>query len=295
MTLTSGLSRGSQWLSGQFAPAAARRLPPWVAVALVILLAYSLAQATWLLFAPATNLGDAATIEPTTTAVLPTPDLRAVANLNLFGKADETPSAVADDTPVALPETQLKLTLRGVMAGHSAGSGVAIIGDPSGDDRPYLVGDPLPGGAKLEEVHADRVILSRAGRREMLRLPLDEPSREAPPAAAAPRSPTAPAGSAAEVRARILENPETLWEMVQIQPVTTDGVIRGYTINPRREHQLFRRMGLRPGDLVTGINGVAVTDSAAIAAVLAQIGTAPEITLDVERGGRNDSVVLRFD
>ncbi|WP_432210011.1 type II secretion system protein N [Marinobacter alkaliphilus] len=99
-----------------------------------------------------------------------------LANLTLFGAATDTGGAVEVDTE-NLPETNLRLSLRGVLAADGEFPGSALIEDDKGKTEAYLVGNELPGNAKLRTVFPNRVIIERAGKLENLYFPeLDDRS-----------------------------------------------------------------------------------------------------------------------
>src|SRR5690606_5996394 len=121
---------------------------------------------------PTVSLPAAATV-----ATAPAPGAergREVARLHLFGEAVTTQEAVVEAVPRDAPDTRLRLTLRGLFAARDPDQALAIVAEPGGDEKADRIGDPRPGGAELREIHADRIILSRAGRYETLRLPQEE-------------------------------------------------------------------------------------------------------------------------
>lgn len=100
------------------------------------------------------------------------PDIN-LASLDLFGKAGEIESQADADTE-NLPETNLRLFLRGVLAASGDFPGSALIEDDKSNTEAYLVGDELPGNATLRSVRANRVIIERGGKLENLYFPADE-------------------------------------------------------------------------------------------------------------------------
>ena len=99
-----------------------------------------------------------------------------LANLTLFGSAAEGTDSPELDTE-NLPETNLRLSLRGVLAADGDFPGSALIEDDKGKTEAYLVGNELPGNAKLRTVFPNRVIIERAGKLENLYFPeLDDRS-----------------------------------------------------------------------------------------------------------------------
>jgi len=96
----------------------------------------------------------------------------ALASVQMFGNEEQ---AVAPETDIDdLPETNLKLVLRGVMSASGDFPGSALVEDNKGQTEAFIVGDELPGNATLRTVRPDRIIIERAGVRESLFFPDDE-------------------------------------------------------------------------------------------------------------------------
>jgi len=94
----------------------------------------------------------------------------ALAKLPLFGETSGNETGV-EMTTEDLPETNLRLTLRGVLAAEGRFPGSALIEDAKGKTEAYLVGDELPGEAELKTVFPNRIVIARAGRLENLYFP----------------------------------------------------------------------------------------------------------------------------
>ncbi len=81
---------------------------------------------------------------------------------------------VYSDNLQDLPQTQLRLTLQGVMlAVNDQGQSFAIISSPSIPATVYRVGDAIPGDATLKQIMKDQVIISYQGVLQSLKLPVD--------------------------------------------------------------------------------------------------------------------------
>ncbi|AOY87796.1 general secretion pathway protein GspC [Marinobacter salinus] len=96
-----------------------------------------------------------------------------LSSLDLFGKATRGASEETIDTE-NLPETNLRLYLRGVLAASGEFPGSALIEDDKRNTEAYLVGDELPGNATLRSVYPNRVIIERGGKLENLLFPESE-------------------------------------------------------------------------------------------------------------------------
>ena len=66
-----------------------------------------------------------------------------------------------------------------------------------------------------------------------------------------------------------------------------DGRISGLTLAPSGDGARFKAAGFESGDVIVAVNGVPVSDPAAMNVVGAG---SPSIAVDVERGGRRISI-----
>ncbi len=104
--------------------------------------------------------------ELATEATLPSKKQLTTADFSLlFGQADDTKKNRNSD----IPATNLNLTLRGALAGADPSS--AIIQGNDGQDRMYQVGDTIAGGAVLESVFPQHVVINHNGRQQKLLFP----------------------------------------------------------------------------------------------------------------------------
>jgi general secretion pathway protein C len=96
-----------------------------------------------------------------------------LAAIDLFGVADSN-GDVAVDTE-NLPETNLRLVLRGVGASGLKESGrrlaSALVEGPDRQTDYYVIGSELPGDAALKAVYPDRIVIERQGNLENLYFP----------------------------------------------------------------------------------------------------------------------------
>ena len=103
------------------------------------------------------------------------PDV-SLASVEMFGRAAPQDMTADQDTE-NLPETNLRLYLRGVLAGTEDQPGSALIEDDRNRTEVYIIGDELPGNARLRSVHANRIIIERGGKLENLYFPETDDSR----------------------------------------------------------------------------------------------------------------------
>jgi len=292
-----------------FVGGAPQHLIAWLNTILVVMLAWSLAQFTWHMV-PQAEIAALAPLPLSTPvqqgASASGADLEQVAALHLFGNADEAAVKV-EQAPITAPETRLNLTLKGLVALDSQQEALAIIAPGQGSEQAYRVGEAVPGGAVLHEILPDRVILKRDGRFETLTLPKESMKSEDAPAPAlarrpAPRSsnfqrPTA-GGNAQQlrrVRETLLNNPQEALKLIRAQPVMDGGQLKGYRVTPGRDRRIFSSVGLRPGDIVTSVNGVPLSNPAQMGKLFDQLTSARRLDVTIERGGQQSQLSLDLE
>jgi type II secretion system protein C len=91
-----------------------------------------------------------------------------ISNWHLFGMA--TRKELAGNQPINAPETNLNLSLLGILFDPDQKESRAIIAEEGKPHKSYKVGDPLPRNATLHSIEEERVLLSRNGRHESLKL-----------------------------------------------------------------------------------------------------------------------------
>jgi len=288
------------------------RTPNLATLALVMLLGWQLAGITWAMLPPISD-GQAQPEPATRRAETPAPgqqrDAAAVrlARLHLFGEQASETSEQPVRAQKDAPETQLDLTLKGLYA-PGDGNGFAIISAGGGAEQVYAVDDTLAGGARIRGIYANRVVLRRNGRDEILRLagteaPAGETTTASGNASAKGQSsathqsvttnPEAIAERAREFRQRLNDNPLELARMVRFQPQMQDGELIGYRIKARAmKTDLLRDLGLRKTDVVTRINGVALDDPEQANQALQELRTAKTINVTLMRDGRRKSISI---
>jgi general secretion pathway protein C len=148
------------------------------------------------------------------------------------------------------------------------------------------------GQARLHQIHADRVILERDGGYETLRLPRPDGSSAGAPASAAPARAAAPAPTATATdepriqRSEWLGDPERLLQAVRARPVIQDGALYGLEVSPTRNARQFQQAGLRPGDVITSVNGMPLSAIDDADSLFQDLAGQLRVDLVVERDGQ---------
>lgn len=214
----------------------------------------------------------------------PPVQLAGIASAHLFGEAQNT------NVDANAPQTNVQLLLSGVLAVPDPKRGLAIIGPTAAAGRLYTVGSALPGGVSLYAVYADRVLISRAGVIESLLLP--KQLQPAPVAAA--RTSQSPAQRLA---ALAQGNGALLGGLVRAQAVLAGGKLTGYRIFPggRGSLSAFTQLGLRPGDLITAVNGTLLDDPNRGNEILQTLSSSASASVTIQRNGQSLDLNLNLE
>ena len=213
---------------------------------------------------------------------------QAVAAAHLFGKA------VADPTtqdPNNAPLSSANLVLAGTIATQDPKRGIAIIND-GGPSKVYAVGENV-NGATLYSVYLDHVILDRGGTLETLLLPRLLAGGARGPLRAGPAM-ARTAEAVDNVRRLVQQDPGLLDQVMRTVPSYDNaaGKLRGFRAYPGRNRSIFNKLGLKPGDLVTAINGQPLDDPQHSQEVFNTIQSSNTVTVSVERGGQKQDITL---
>lgn len=275
-TLSQGYERHVRWLI------------PAVQLLLLVAIAIAAARLIWSLIpTPESARWRPAPVQATNSAQDTGPKLDVIIGARLFGVYQ--PQASNLD---AAPDTSLNLNLLGIFAGTRKEESRALIGQPNGDERPYSIGEDVVNGVNLQAIFADRVVLSRNGQLETLRLDKDKPSAgftgDSTPSPGGPQS-------LGQVRQELLADPNKASEYIRIQPVNMNGQMKGYRVYPGQNQTLFNNVGLHPGDLVTSVNGIQLDDTQKAMQMLSDISKAGSASLVIDRGGQPQTINVNFN
>jgi general secretion pathway protein C len=233
-------------------------------------------------------------------------DYQAIVDRNLFNsgrKPIAAPGTGAAEIDVdKLKQTGLKLKLWGTVTGID-GQLFAVIEDPK--TRESLL--YRPGGtvqkAAVKMVLRQKVVLNVDGRDEVLIM--EEPGilRAAAPGAAAeaapaPRlaaEPSAHVALTGEQVEKALEDVGDLLSQATFRPHIEDGRPAGISITGIKPNAIFRKLRLRNGDVITGVNNQSITSVDDAMKVFGTLSADGPIQVQVKRRGREETLEYKID
>ncbi len=299
------LNTGASWSS---------RLPTllaWLAVLLAGLFClWMVVQLVWSLFTPlapevSNNVSSVAVAQPPHS----TGD---ISRWHLFGNGNA--NALKRDIMQASQATKLKLTLHGTVSDDDGEGGYALIADAHGIEHSYRVDERIQEGVSLKAVRADHVVLDHNGRNERLDLPresLESVASVRPlgrsngvltnaPGASAESTPATPIyiapriasgrGNWQQLQSDFERDPAEAIANLHLEPVFTDGQLRGVRLGGGASNPLAVASGLNADDVVTAVNGIQLDSIARGQQLFQQLRNAKNVQLTIMRNGQSQTL-----
>ena len=228
---------------------------------------------------------------------------KAILARNIFNSSGEAlaPAATAVDLE-KLKQTELKLKLWGTVTGE-ARDAYAVIEDIKGRQQNlYRVGDTVQ-NAVVKLILRARVVLNVDGHDEILAMEemrsrkSGRPTRkisQAPGAAVGKRLPVSRYPRKIRLKGeqiqKAMENLGQLMSQAKLRPHIEGGQPAGISITGIKPNALFKKMRLRNGDIITGVNGDAIQSVEDALRVFDQLSSGSNIQLQIKRRGREQTL-----
>jgi general secretion pathway protein C len=222
----------------------------------------------------------------------PVSDYRAIASRDLFKTgpaAVETPAEVNIDD---LKQTELNLKLWGTVA-RKTGKTYAVIEDTQKREQNlYQVGDTIQ-NAVIKMVLREKVVLNVNGKDEVLAMEKLEsgsvPSRP-PPRQLPARVRSRRIALKREQIQDAVSDLNSLMSQVKIRPHFKDGQPDGIALSNIRSNSIFRKMGLRNGDILMGVNDQNIQSVDDALGFYNNLKSSSNVSLKIKRRGRMNTI-----
>ena len=267
------------------------KMPKWVELALVVLLAW-LVAALFVSNTPSPTLMAEKTKGTQVAEALVDDTL--LQNVNLFGQSRSVASKPVTQQPETTPVTESRLNIKligTVVAGDKSAAMVTVGG--SKKQAVFFLNEEIEPNVKLIEVEPTEIVVSNRGKRERISIEAGKPLAKAAPVAAprraAPRSP---------IRTDVLNkridrnhlnsqmrNFSTLLSQARVSPHFTNGKPDGFKISEIVKGSLYEEIGLLNGDIIKAVNGESVTGAEQAMRMYRELQSATFIDVEVERNG----------
>lgn len=250
-------------------------LAKWAEALLLLLLVVQLARLIWAVVTPLGMVGEWQAKRP---AVMPVQ-----ARIALFRTFDPFTRGQSAETAGA-QVTGLALQLFGTRINEGSGQGSAIIATPDGLQSSFAAGDQIMPGVVLKTVAYDHVIIDRGGKSETLFLDQSAGAAGAPgteggsPADGGQAPPAGLSGASDPLTVAMVQSD------IAFSPRSEGGRVSGVVVTSRGAGTGFTTAGFQPGDIISQVNGRAITSMSDLQAMQGQLRPGARLSLMVERG-----------
>jgi general secretion pathway protein C len=204
-----------------------------------------------------------------------------------------------------LKQTELKVKLLGTTAGEMEATLAAFIEDPkTREHKMYRTGDTLQ-NATIKMILREKVVLTVNGKDEVL--VQEKPGvvkSGAPGAARADAGPTdwpPPAAPVQQVTVdeeqidKAVENLGDLMNQATFRPHLEDGQPSGISISGIKPNAVFRKLRLRNGDVITGVNNQSISTVEDAMKAFGSLSTDTPVQVKIKRRGREETLEYRIE
>jgi general secretion pathway protein C len=223
---------------------------------------------------------------------------KAILERNLFNtRSDSEPQPGKVDV-ASLEETKLNLKLWGTVSGTGDGDYAVIEDVKAREQNLYRSGDAIQ-TATVKEIFREKVVLTVNGKDEVLQMQDLKSGKTAiqpgrlPVRAGAP-APGAVRAQRISLRRSYIEQSMTdvasLMTQVQIQPHMENGSPAGLALSSIKPNSIFRRMGLRNGDIISGVDGNEISSVDDALKLVDSLKSASNLSVQLKRRGREKSI-----
>lgn len=225
---------------------------------------------------------------------------KAVLDRNLFDtRSKATVMPVGKVDMESLQETKLNLKLWGTVFGDK-GTDYAVIEDVKvRQQNLYRTGDSVQ-TATVKKIYREKVVLTVNGKDEILQM------EELVTGKGGSRPPGPPARKTGDTSTRharaqrialqrsyietAMKDMANLMTQVQIRPHMENGVAAGLALSSIKPNSIFRRMGLRNGDIITGVDGREISTVNDALSLVDNLQSASKVSVQLKRRGREKNI-----
>ncbi len=216
----------------------------------------------------------------------------------LFGNPSAGPPVPASKATAVegLQPTRLNLKLWGTVT-FEKGGGFAVIEDVSAKKQDLFTAGQKIQSATLKLILRDRVVLSVNGKDRILNMevPKSLPKRTRPVAVSVPRSLPKPITLSRRQIDEALQNIHELMTQIKIRPHFFKGRPEGLAVGGIGPGSIFSNMGLRNGDIITGVNGEKILSVEDALKLYRSIRSGTSVNVEIKRAGKTKTLVYRIE
>jgi len=221
---------------------------------------------------------------------------KAILDRDIFDTQSTAATSASKTVDVeSLEETKLNLKLWGTVSGIQGGNYAVIEDVKAREQNLYRTGDAIQ-TATVKQIYRQKVVLTVKGKDEVLQMQELRSSKGIRQSGPAARSVSSTTGRSKVRSQRIslrrsyieksMDDMASLMTQVQIRP-HADG---GLTLSSIKPNSIFRRMGLRNGDIITGVDGNEITTVDDALKLYDNLKEANNLSVQLKRRGREKNI-----
>lgn len=192
------------------------------------------------------------------------------------------------------PEGLPALKLIGTVIGDHP---YAVIFDPASSRQDlYRVKDDIGNGWLIISIDKNKIVLRKGSDKEVLEVKFIEGGPKTEAAATALKPTSAKTGLRLDPRdvEGALADMNTVMTQARVTPNIEGGKTIGYKIFNIVPGSIYTKLGIQNSDVVERVNGVEINSPDTLYQLFQQIKSEKKITMDVNRGGRRESVAIEI-
>ena len=228
-------------------------------------------------------------------------DFRVIAERNIFGisgKPAENATGKEKEPKVddieKLKPTSLKIVLIGTVTGPRANSFAVIEETAKKKQGLYKTGDTVL-DATIRKILREKVVLRVGGKDEILEMKQND-------LASNKGNRSAQSGSGEGYTITVgqkdlqdsIKNVNQLLTEVRIRPNMNKGKPDGLALTYIKQGSMFMKLGLKKGDVITGLNGKPINSPEDAFSFYKSLETGSDISLSIKRDGKNETINYQF-
>jgi general secretion pathway protein C len=233
-------------------------------------------------------------------------DYTAITKRNIFNSnTQEQKAAPVVDKKLdleKLKQTDLKLKLWGTVTGQNKGAYAVIEDTKAREQNLYRAGDTIQ-KAVVKLILREKVVLKVGENDEILAMEENigrgggragRKDARSSSRTSAQKLPVSRSARKIKLRAdqieKAMENLGELMEQATLRPHIEDGQAAGISITGIKPNAIFRKMRLRNGDIITGVNGNSIESVEDAVKVVEKLSSGSDIQLQIKRRGREQAL-----
>ncbi|MDM8523389.1 type II secretion system protein GspC [Desulfococcaceae bacterium HSG8] len=223
---------------------------------------------------------------------------------------EEKKPEVKGDDKKELEETKLKLKLWGTVSGDTKKAYAVIEDTKEKKQNLYREGDTVQ-NATIKKILREQLVLSVNGKDEILKMEekksagggreRGDRARERPAVKTSSASPSSEGEASQKVSLKRSEIDEAvgdinnLMKQARLRPHFKNGKPDGITITRIRPNSIFRKLRLRSGDILTGINGNEIESVDDALGFYNNLKSSSEVAVQIKRRGQLKNIDYAID